>query len=44
LLVAAGLPDVFETTDPVDPFEALTLDPAVEIERRSMQADASHAP
>jgi hypothetical protein len=36
LLVAAGLPDVFETTDPVDPYEALTLDPAEEVERMGL--------
>jgi hypothetical protein len=45
LLVAAGLPDVFETTDPVDPFEALTLDPAEEIERMGlMVVDPSWEP
>jgi hypothetical protein len=37
LLVAAGLPDVFETTTPVDPYEALTLDPTEEIERMGLE-------
>jgi hypothetical protein len=36
LLVAAGLPDVFETVDVVDPYEALTLDPAEEVERMGL--------
>ena len=35
-LIAAGLPDVFETTEPADPYEELTIDPAEEIERRGM--------
>ena len=36
MLVAAGLPDVFETLDAVDPYEALTLDPAEEVERMGL--------
>lgn len=36
LVVAAGLDDVFETTEPVDPYEALTLDPAEEVERMGL--------
>jgi hypothetical protein len=36
LLVAAGLPDVFETSSHVDPYEALTLDPTEEVERMGL--------
>jgi hypothetical protein len=36
LVVAAGFPDVFETTTSVDPYEALTLDPTEEIERMGL--------
>lgn len=36
LIVAAGLPDSWGTSDPVDAYEALSLDPAEEIERMGM--------
>jgi hypothetical protein len=36
LLVAGGLPDVFETREAVDPYEALALDPAEEVERMGL--------
>ena len=36
MLVVAGLPDLFETTEAVDPFDALTLDAAEEVERMGL--------
>jgi hypothetical protein len=37
LVAAAGLPDVFETTQYVDPYETLSLDPREEIERMGLE-------
>jgi hypothetical protein len=36
MLLVAGLPDLFETSEPVDPYVALTLDPAEEVERMGL--------
>lgn len=36
LVVAADLPDLWETDEPVDPYEALTLDPTEEVERMGL--------
>jgi len=37
LVAAAGLPDVFETTEYVDPYETLSLDPREEVERMGLE-------